>query len=165
MPRTFTCEVRPQRVARAVVGHVLGFGLNRVPSGPFEEALAAYFLDFSAPMPREAELFYWIYPYNDQVLVRDAMWMDTRVKGPPGVIFKLLKFHPFAFLLTWERHSAYNFGFRNLGQFRSYGIDDYAPLIVDRELLAKRRWPEAPVVDSSVTFYGRDAMVAQPRRN
>lgn len=163
LPRRLTLRLRPQRLIRSVVGHALAYGINRMPDGPFEKALAEYFLDASLSTPAGFDCFYWIYPYNDQVVVRDAVLMDTRLSEADHVVFKLLKFYPISFFLTWNRPSAYDYKFENLCRFGRFGFNDEAEIVVDLSSLPPKRWPEvAPINNSSLVLHGGQAMYAQP---
>ena len=81
--------IKPQRVARAVVGHILA--ANAVaetmgppdPSCPFPTALREYFLDPSAGMPEGLDLFAWIYPGPHEVLLKNCMKVLNNNPGGP----------------------------------------------------------------------------------
>lgn len=161
LPRSLGLRIRPQRVLRAVVGHVLAYGVNRVPAGPFEDALAAYFLDTSMAIPKSFDCFYWLYPYNDQLVVRDAIRMDTRLPEDENILFKLLKFYPVAFLLTWKKPSVFNPPVPNLCDHRSTQFDSEVEAAFNLLPLPPRRWPETPDVPSACVLYGGDAMYAK----
>jgi hypothetical protein len=162
LPATFAVDVRPMRVLRALVGHLLATQSGRRPVGPFEEGLASFFLDLRLPPPRELECFYWIYPFNDQVIVRDAAL--TRLgHGIAPLVFKLIKFYPLAFLLTWERHeTSWPYQMPQLTRFRDLSNDEAVPMTIDLRVKLPQRWPEAPTGDGAVLYGGRP-MHANPR--
>lgn len=80
------------RVLRAVAGHLLATQSGRSPVGPFEEGMAEFFLNTRLPLPHQLEYFYWPYPFNDQVIVRDA-GLTRLSHGQSPLIIKLLKFY------------------------------------------------------------------------
>lgn len=164
LPPHIFVPVRPQRVLRSVVGHILAYGIERTPEGPFEESIAAYFLDTGAEMPSQLDCFVWIYPYNDQLIVRDALLKDLHKPQDDFVTFKMLKFYPLAFMLTWERPPSYDFRFTNLCSHRGSAYDDAVDLRIDLRSPPPRRWPEAPVSPEFFTIYGEGAMYAIERR-
>lgn len=157
-PRIYVAAI-PQKVMRAIVGHILAFGLDRRANGPFEIAMAEYFLDDTRSLPRDMKLYYWVYPHQSQIIVRDAVLTSLRVKEP--VIFKLLKFFPLAFLATWEEPPGYNFNFEDLTKFGSCALNDEFPIVIDTQAMPDMQWPEAPSKDT-VPLYGADAMCANP---
>jgi hypothetical protein len=155
LPPSFTVDVRPMRVLRAVAGHLLATQSGRRPAGTFEEGMAEFFLNTRLPPPRQLECFYWPYPFNDQVIVRDACL--TRLGyGQSPLIIKLLKFYPLSFLLTWERdETAWAFRVPELTQFRNLSNDDVRPVNIDLRVVLNQRWPEAPMSDTAIMFGGR----------
>lgn len=163
LPDTFAVDVRPMRVLRALAGHVLATQSGRLPAGPFEEGLATFFLNTRLPVPQELECFYWPYPFNDQVIVRDAALTRLGV-GITPLVFKLIKFYPLAFLLTWERDKAsWDFRMPQLTRFRDLSNDKVAPVTVDLRVKLPQRWPESPMSDCAVMYGGRP-MHASPRK-
>lgn len=162
LPPSFAAEVRPMRVLRAVAGHLLATEVGRRPAGPFERGMADFFLDTRLPPPRELECFYWPYPYNDQVIIRDV-GLTRLGHGKAPLIFKLLKFYPLAFMLTWQRDaSAWNFRMPDLAAFRRLSNDDVAFVPIDLRAVPAQRWPEAPTDDSAVMYAGKP-LHATPR--
>lgn len=159
LPSRVNVPAVPQKVMRAVVGHILAFGLDRRADGPFEIAMAEYFLDDTRPLPGDMKLYLWVYPHQSQVIVRDAVLSSTKIKEP--VIFKLLKFFPLAFFATWEEPPGYNFSFENLTKFGARGLNDEFATIIDTQTIPEMQWPEAPSKDTFV-LYGADAMGANP---
>ena len=56
--------VKPQRLARAIVGHLLAGGLspdNSPVKAACPDALREYFLDPMAPLPDKLDIYYWLY--------------------------------------------------------------------------------------------------------
>lgn len=162
LPQSFTADVRPMRVLRAIVGHMLATQSGRQPTGPMEEAMAEFFLNTRLPPPRQLECFYWPYPFNDQVILRDVTL--GRMGGHAPLLFKLLKFYPLAFMLTWERDEAtWDFGMQDLARYRRLSNDDRSGLVIDLKALPPQRWPEAPMGDCMLLMGGKP-MIAEARR-
>lgn len=165
LPRRMPFMVKPQQLMRAVIGHSLAFGVQRVAMGPFEEACAAYFLDLEKPLPPQVNIYYWAYPYTRQVLIRDAVLSDIRIQGQ--VLFKVLKTYPVSYMLTYDQPYSYDFPLESLGKYRDVDINAEAEIIVDLKAVPPLNWPEAPTSHSFV-MYGDGAMEAipytQPRR-
>jgi hypothetical protein len=161
LPPSFSIDVRPMRVLRAVVGHMLATESGRSPAGPMEEAMATFFLDTRLPPPRQLECFYWPYTFTDQVILRDVSL--GRMGGHPPLFFKLLKFYPLAFMLTWERDEAtWAFRMQDLARHRRLGNNDEASLVIDLRAVPPQRWPEAPLSDG-ILLMGGKPMIAEPR--
>lgn len=121
--------------------------------------MAEYFLDDTLSLPAEMKLYYWVYPHQSQVIVRDVLLGSVKIKEP--VIFKLLKFFPLAFFATWEEPAGYNFHFEGLTKFGTRALNDEFSTIVDTLSVPDMQWPEAPSNDTFV-LYGAEAMSASP---
>lgn len=159
LPARVNVPVVVQKVMRAVVGHILAFGLARPANGPFETAMAEYFLDDTRFLPDDMKLYYWVYPHQSQVIVRDALL--TRVNFKEPVIFKLLKFFPLAFFATWKEPPGYDFNLENFTKFSARALNDEFLTIIEMRSLPDMHWPEAPSEVTSV-LYGADAIGANP---
>lgn len=162
LPATVNVRAKPITVLRSVVGHVLAMNVGRGPRGPMEEAMAAFFLEPKRPIHRALDCFYWLYPYNDQVHVDAAVITHTLGAGRGGTYFKLLKFYPVAFFLTWERNDAINYRFQNLCDHRYVGYDVEVDVGVDTHGYPHQLWPECPT-DGSAIMYGGGPKVAEAR--
>src|SRR5690606_2194766 len=100
LPKDFAILGRPQAVSRAVIGHLSAQGVGRYRKGPLTEAVRDYFLDPSLPLPEPLRVFYWAYPYQSQVLVRDAGYIHLG-EGKPFALW-FMKFFPVAFMVTLD---------------------------------------------------------------
>ncbi|HET7832719.1 MAG TPA: hypothetical protein VFK88_07120 [Gallionella sp.] len=159
LPTRVNVPVVPQKVMRAVVGHILAFGLDRRAENRFDSAMAEYFLDDAKSLPSSINFYYWVYPYQHQIIVRDAELASFGGKEP--VVFKLLKFFPLAFFVTWEEPPGYGFNFEGLTKFGSCALDDEFSAAIDMKVVPDMQWPEAPSRDTFL-LYGADAMAAKP---
>ena len=161
---TFGISARPMRILRAICGHLLATVPGRSPVGTFEQGMQVFFMDTSSIPPTELECFYWPYPYNDQVIIRDVTMKRLGVGN--AMSFKLLKFYPLAFLLTWERETDnFQFQMRNLNAFHTLSNDDEALITVALPGMPRQRWPEMPVKgDDYLTLWAEKAAThAEPR--
>lgn len=163
---------RPARVARAVVGHVLAaFVPEDIDAPPaaasYLDALRAYFLDPSLPMPAPLEIFYWAYPFDDVRIIAAAGYMDTRSPRRTTVMFSALKFSPLAFLLMWERPEWLTPPRRLWRLDRTaVGLDEQRPFVLDPHPARRLRpdFPENPGDHGFVLLNDQAALVARRRR-
>ena len=86
LPQELTTIIRPQRIARAVVGHCLAaIAVNETKTGlvssPISDALREYFLTPDLPMPEELTIYYWPYPSKRQVVVKHMGKSSIHDKG------------------------------------------------------------------------------------
>lgn len=154
---TMSVKAKPQKIMRAVLGHLAALGVDRYEKGPDTEPLRDYFLDDSLPLPEMINIYYWVFPYKGQVLTRDCAYLDFRVAEP--VVIWFAKFFPIAFLVTWSEPPGYNFGLPNLATWRSIAIDEIVDLPIPLHPVVHQYWPEAPSEHSIIT-YGREAVFA-----
>ncbi len=162
LPATTQIRGRPQAILRSVIGHLLGAGLNLPPLvAPFSKAMAAYFLDPSSPIPKDLDCYYWPYTYNDQVIIQNAAMTEVLGSGQPSIVFKLIKFYPLAFLLTWANSSPSRWGLENLCHHRRLGLHDEADIPLRIRPLPHQLWPEAPQGGTAI-LYGDDTLHAKP---
>lgn len=163
LPGTMTVKGQPQKIMRAVLGHLSAQGIDRYLKGPETEAVRNYFLDETLSLPNSINIYYWAYPYQGQVLVRDCSYVDLSVGTP--VVMWFTKFFPIAFMVTWGEPPGYNFDVPNLAAWRSCAINDELELPVPLSRIVHQYWPEAPT-DHSVVIYGQEAVVASnlPKR-
>jgi len=160
LPESTTLAGEPQKIMRAVLGHLSAQGVDRYLKGPNTEAFRDYFLDETLPFPDGLRIYYWVYPFQPQVLVRDCAYLDT-ANGQPVALW-LMKFFPLAFLVTWQDQLPNRFDLCNFDPWRHSGIDDRADLPIRLRPIVHPNWPEAPT-DNAVLLYGQEAMVASPR--
>jgi hypothetical protein len=159
LPATSIIRIRPQRVARSVLGHLSAIGIDRSAGGELTDALRSYLLDTNAPMPADLRLYYWGYQGQERVLVRDAGVMTLNQRGHS--FFWLMKFRPLAFMAVWKGQlSAANL--RTFDAYKSSTFDDVADLPFDAHPLPNEYWPELPQSHEMI-MYGRDAIVAVDR--
>lgn len=158
LPEIIQLKAKPQKIMRAILGHLAAQGVNRYNKGPYTEMVRDYFLDDLLPLPDSINIYYWVYPYNNQILTRDCSYLDFRVGSPVSIWFA--KFFPLAFLVTWSEPLDYNFTLPNLADWRSLRIDDVVELPIPLNLNLSSHWPESPS-EHSILLYGEEAIVAE----
>lgn len=160
LPPTMYVPSKVNRLVRSVVGHLLAHGVGEHRAGTMMDELTNYFLDESAAFPAGLKLYYWIYPYNDQVLVKGAglslhYWNAFAV-------FSLLKFYPLSFFFVLDEPPEWCIPYERLDPLLSSAIEDEAMVRISFRGLPVQRWPEAPV-DTGTVLHCPGAMGAVPR--
>lgn len=103
LPDTIRVEIEPQKVMRAVFGHIAATGVDRYQKGPHTEYLREWFLSGKGPLPETWKFFCWLYPMKTQVLARDWNAVNISSNLPEEQrLFSMwfMKFFPLGFLLT-----------------------------------------------------------------
>jgi hypothetical protein len=160
LPAETLFETKPNRLARSVVGHLLAQGVGEHRSGQIMEELTDYFLDEAAPFPSRLKLYYWVYPYNDQVAIKAATFSPYYWKS--FSVFMLLKFFPLSFFVLSDEPPEWMIPYRRLDALLTSDIDRLIMLPVDFHNLPPRRWPEAPGKEG-VVMHCKGSIGAIPR--
>ena len=160
LPRTMTVRVKPQRIARAVLGHIAAQGVNRYDEkSPTTLPLRDYILDPAKPLPVELRLCYWAYPHRSRVLMRDALIM-TLFQPDKGAHLWLLKSFPLAFAALWERDFRFEVPApRDFDAYSDAKIDDVVDMPIDLFDVPPEEWPEAPT-NNTMLMVGQEALAA-----
>lgn len=145
---------------RSVMGHLAAHGASRYNKGPITEPLKDYILDDNKPLPQSVRLYYWLYPYQPQILIRDAAL--GRMGDLPPVVFWLMKFFPLAFFVTIGEPEQRQFQMRSLDQFGELSIDSERQVEVVLRPIVHQLWPETPNDHSFILYSGEQALLAKP---
>lgn len=162
LPGTLPVRAKPTTILRGIVGHILALNVGKAPAGEMDEALADYFLHPNHPLHQAADCFYWLYPFNDQVMVPGAVLGSMLGSGGSHTFFKLLKFYPFAFMLTWKHEGQALSPLQNLADHRRVPLGTEIDIPIATGRPPHQFWPEAPT-NHSVVLYGAGPTTARPR--
>ena len=150
LPQYVQQYIKPQRIARAIVGHVIAAlavdeTRNGLRSDPMTDKMRHYFLNQDAPLPEQIEIYFWLYPERKQVIVKH-MGKMIQVEDGSNEIVKghIIKFLPFGFWLTFESPSIRARNIHKLIKQRSMGIDDPDLISLDIYDVPPLNFPETP---------------------
>lgn len=161
LPDRMQILIRPQRVLRCVLGHIAAHGLNGFKNeAPITLPLKDYILDPTNPLPDTIHVYYWVYPFSAQVLLKWAGML--RLDGTPPLTFSLLKFFPLAFLMTIQEETGQRFSLPTLDTFRKASIDSQHEVILPLRPLPHRLWPENPDDDGIIMYHDDYAHLVKP---
>ncbi len=93
------CNVYVNRVARAVVGHLLSAKDYFDDTTKIDKKLRDYFLNTNTLPPKDMQLFFFYYPYNYIVVARDIVIINSN--GAKNLISCLYSY-PVAFILSCD---------------------------------------------------------------
>jgi hypothetical protein len=139
LPAAAEFDTIPARFIRGILAHLLAAKLT--PSmGTVDEKLRQYLADPSVAISPDLHLFYWLYPFPTISVMRDFGMVVHTSKGREIMNCNILKFPPFAFLLTnvTDFH-----GYSDLSGLSHFGIDDPGRLHLEFRPLRPEGWPEA----------------------
>ena len=163
LPNEMTVLSHPQKLMRAVIGHLCAQGVDRYQKGPNTEPLRDYMLDGTLPLPNGIKVYCWCYPYKPMVLYRDAVYKELRTGTAQPVVMWIMKFYPVAFMVTWDNGNCYNFALNELSAYRDASLDTEAYLPVCLRQHPPQMWPEAPS-DEHIMLVGREAIFTKDLR-
>jgi hypothetical protein len=155
LPATAPVKIRPQAVARAVVGHLLAAeersnASNPLSKGTLVRGMRDYFLGGKVTSAPGFQIYVW--PYNGIELVIIRGFAMARVLGRRHgpVVGDILKFFPVAFWVVAEQASDVEI------QFASLDLSNDEETIIDIPLrcVPPWGWPERPRDDEIVVVSG-----------
>lgn len=165
-PGKIKISIAPQRVARAIVGHLLAGSLsndkNNTPvNAPMPNGLRDYFLHSTTNSPDELEIYYWLYFSNIQKIIKN---IGVAVPGKQGLIFgDILKFFPVAYWVVWDQPDDLKVNFPKLIRRKTMGVDETDYMEIDFQNIPRVDWPENPDDNMIILYRDDSAIVANPK--
>lgn len=99
LPATVNYPTKPARLLRAIFGHMLAAKVE-VEQTKSDQAMRKFFLDATACLPRDLNVFMWLYPYPNVVSISDVSMLARRGRFDQFGVFSILKYFPIAYLVT-----------------------------------------------------------------
>lgn len=166
LPEAAVVSVKPQRVARAVVGHLLAavppeLAGQPPTDAPMPRALREYFLDPCAPLPDTVSIYYWTYPSVRVVIARGIA--KTNIRFNPIIIGDILKFYPLGYWVLWDAPPLRTDTVAPLVANRTVGIDFEVDLPIRFRGQPSLDFPEAPGPEEATFMHDRAGVTAGPR--
>ncbi len=161
-PPTIHHRVKPIPLIKGVLGHLLA-AKHEYDESLFDQQVRSFILDETSQIPEEIKVFFWIYPYNCTIVMRDFGMPAVRGKLDKMGFFQTLKYFPVAFLATDLQ--SYE-GLDELTRFRILEISDEVEIPINLRRVKHQYWPEM-VDDGNILFGGQAAansIAANPKR-
>ncbi|PHV61913.1 hypothetical protein [Cyanobacterium aponinum] len=165
LPDSFEIECYPNAIIRSVLGHLLA-AKTITDKSIIDSLIRPCILDESIPIDKNIHVFYWIYPYDKIIILRDVGMPSIRNKLTSEIcIFSIIKFFPIAFLVTYQLDKYENL--QNLYQFNNLSIKDKANLQINLKNIKKATWPEECIGFENFLLIGQsfdDSVYSVPRK-
>jgi hypothetical protein len=166
LPDVVHHKTKPLRLMKAIIGHLIAANAA-IEDTQFDQQCREFVLDEGAKLPETMNIFYWPYPHNISVIIRDFVMFVPRGTFNTAAVFQTMKFFPIAYLVCDTPSYA---GLDKMTEFREAGIDEEAEVPI--KLMLSRPedpyWPEAPSGKENNVFLGgqsaADAIIARPRK-
>ena len=158
LPRTISPFIKPQRIARAVVGHVLaGLAVEETNQGllssPISDSLRSYFLDEAAYFPENLEIYYWLHPSRRQVLIKNVGKSLINSAGEREVVFgHIFKFLPLGFWLVFNGTNQESDLVKTLVKNKMMALDEVDQVEIDLHRVPPLDFPEVPKGNDFIAF-------------
>jgi len=161
LPNIGSFSIKPGLIARAIAGHILAIGVEQFPRGDMGEAMAEMVLAPNSPMPEKLKMYYWLYPYWDQVSIRGCGYLVRW--GAPPLVISVLKFMPLAFMVAWDVDPRLNIPHANLIDFAAGRGAESVNVPVNFVDVPHQRYPEAPRSEGAV-LHGSESYLAERKK-
>ncbi len=167
LPEKIDLSVKPQRLLRSVVGHILAGKLpisGEPPiSAPFPDALRNYFLDQSSTISDKVEVYYWVYPSNKQIVINPLGIGSAMGEGFISCSC-LLKFFPLAFWLVWNKPDSFPINLTKISKDNFRGLDETCEIVLDLRNIPPLNYPEVPGEGRYIMCRDDSTFLAQPKK-
>ena len=135
------------------MGHLVAAKVN-IENTAFDKAAREYVLDANATLPDGINIFYWAYPYDGSITIRDFGMFTPRGTFRHPSVFQTMKYFPVAYLCS--SITEYD-GLLSLNEYRDAGLDDEVEIPIDLTRLESPFWPEAPSDEDNNVFFGGES--------
>lgn len=162
LPPTIQVRAQPQKIARAVWGHLAAAAVNGYGQWKDAAALKEWFLTGAHALPPGLRMHYWFYPHQPQIIVRGFGFFDT--SNPKAIVVGwVMKFFPLAFLIASTEDPARTLTVPELVTSSNRPLDFEIDLPVPLRPVVRPHWPEAPG-NTGVVLMGDHALHALPKQ-
>lgn len=166
LPAQKTFFVKPQKIARSVVGHLIAANsmstvAEHSEHTPVYSQLVEYFLDEAAPLPNNFEIYYWFYPSRDIRILKS--FGRTFKWGTSPVIGDALKFFPLAFWVVWSKPEEIKISLPKLLNDKGIGGNQLDQLTIDFVNYPPLVFPEMPDNDGASVYASRVNSVGETK--
>ena len=161
LPNVVTVATKPNSLIRAVLGHLLA-AKNEIDNSDFDKKVREFIFDESKSIPDDVNIFYWVFPYNVTVIVRDFVMPAKRGKFNQLGFFNLLKYSPVAYLIADKKEYE---GLQSLNEYRNSKSSEVRSIPIRLDFKKPWTWPESPDPDNFMIM-GKgfeDTVYAKPR--
>lgn len=167
LPDSFTVEIKPHRIARAVIGHLLAAEERKDPTtplrdGPMPSDMRRYFLEIDEPAPSSLELYVWPYASETQRII--GAFSVSEMGARDSVLGSVLKFFPLAFWLVYQRPESTHIDLPKLPLDAPVGLDLQTTITLPLRKIPRPDFPESPGRSGIVMMNNESTFTATPPR-
>jgi hypothetical protein len=138
LPTVLSHSTRPAALIRGILGHLVAAKVQP-DQVPFDKIVARLVLDESKPIPDDIFIYYWLYPYDCTLTIRD-IFITYLPLGVQGYFHcHLIKYFPIAYLVT---DRPYFQPLAELTKYRDLSLHDEVAIPIDLRSVRPLNWPE-----------------------
>lgn len=161
-PEIIHHKTKPLRLIKGILGHLIAAKVE-YDDVVLDTQVRAFILDENSLVPDNIHIFYWVYPYDRTVILRDFAMPSVRGKFEKFGVFHTLKYFPIAYLVSDNKKYE---GLSELTKYKNVHVDDEIEVQIDLKRVEHHYWPE--IVDSGNILLGgesaRNALTAVPKK-
>lgn len=147
LPKVIYVKTKPIRLIKSVLGHLVAAKID-IDKARFDEQVRRIIFSDTAIIPDDINLFYWVYPYDTTIIMRDFATLAVSGNNKSFVICDALKYFPMAFIVT---NSTEFRGLESLTRYRGLSIDEEVDIRVVLNRIEGYDFPEK-VDDNNMIF-------------
>ena len=156
LPPIIHHPTRPTALVRSVLAHILAAKVTN-DGAYFDRDIAPTILDENIPIPQDLHVFYWLFPFEATVLIRDFVISYVALGSKEVISCQLLKYFPVAYLIT----NASRFqDLDELTTYRNAPITEEISIPIRLSPVRPSVWPEGQ--DNGKIMLGGQAMLDSP---
>lgn len=151
-PKIIHHKTKPLRLIKGILGHLLA-AKAEYDDASFDVQVRDFILDIDSKIPDNIHVFYWIYPYDCTIILRDFGMPSVRGRFDDFGFFQTLKYFPMAYLVSDKPQYE---GLQLLTTYKDAGKDQEIDLPIALNRIKHHYWPEM-VDDKNLLFGGQAA--------
>ncbi|MBU2520904.1 MAG: hypothetical protein KKD50_01605 [Proteobacteria bacterium] len=151
-PEVLHHKTKPVRLIRGILAHLVAAKVE-FDDSLFDQQVRELIFDETEEIPNKTHIFYWIYPYDCTIILRDFGMPAVRGNFKAFGFFQTLKYFPMAYLIS---NKPYYENLLELTKYRKHGIDDEIEIPIQLSRVEHHYWPE--MVDKGNMLFGGQAV-------
>ncbi|MGD1046919.1 MAG: hypothetical protein ABR936_16565 [Bacteroidota bacterium] len=162
LPPIVHFKTKPNAIIRAILGHLLAAKAH-FDHAVIDECIRSFIFDMSASLPRSINVFFWVYPYRNIVVLRNILMPAVRGRFKEFANFDILKYFPIAYLVADK--SQYE-GLNEFSAFRNEKTFQEVDVPINLKSVRDPDWPEK-IEDGNFLIGGQSltsSVIARPRK-
>ena len=149
LPSIIYYKTKPNLLIRAILAHLLAAKAD-IDKVTADVKIRNFIFDENASIPEEINIFYWVHPYTNTVIIRDVAMLAVRGKfGGKAGIFSILKYFPIAYLVCNLKEYE---GLNEVTLYRDAKPQDIIDIPINLKDIRGPEWPE--IVDDGNMMMG-----------